>query len=687
MNFEPWTIALLISGIVYLSNALFVFWYFRSSAGARSFIALMLAAFIYSTGYFYELHSSNITGVFFWLKVEYIGIAPLPALWIIFVQRYTKFERYLNRKVILALFIIPLITYIMVFTNDSHHLFYNTMSIKAADGLSFLQITRGPWYWVTFFYSNLLTLSGNVFLLQIWRQTPKPLNQQYAAMFVGSLAPWAALLIYVTGNSPLNLDLIPFGMIFAGVVYLYSLIHYRIFDIMPVASTIVLEKMQDGVLVIDTQKRVVDMNGSAVRFFGKKSEIIGCRVETLFQPGSAISANIMNAAAGQWEFKEDSPDGPYWLDMLFSPITNFDGEPQGYTIIIRDITKRKLAQSQLELTNAELSRRIQELHKYNQEMKQLNEMSTQLQACKMLEEAYPLIEGFMQILVPELGGGLYILGQETNQMELVVSWGDFNKEISELAKDECRGLSRGEVYRVGPEHPEQPCTHVEMKNQLDYICQPLMVEGFPFGLLHYHYRSSDLSDNQMQLALIVVDAVKLALTNLKMKEDLRQESIRDPLTGLFNRRYLAETLKLEIFKAHRSNKPLSIIMIDIDYYKQINDCFGHPRGDQILILISQLFMENIRSGDIACRYGGDEFILVLPGAPMEVAFTRAELIRQETRNMNINFDEGWDHSVTISMGVSSYPDNGNTVEALIQAADKALYRAKQEGRNRTSAAG
>jgi diguanylate cyclase (GGDEF)-like protein len=180
----------------------------------------------------------------------------------------------------------------------------------------------------------------------------------------------------------------------------------------------------------------------------------------------------------------------------------------------------------------------------------------------------------------------------------------------------------------------------------------------------------------------ITDSLSLALANLKLRSTLREQSIRDPLTGMFNRRYMEETVEREILRAKRNNEAIGVIMIDIDHFKLFNDTFGHQAGDALLTTLGHFFLSHVRGEDVACRYGGEEFILVMPGAKPEPTLKRAEDLREKVHNIDATFHGQSLGKVTLSMGVANYPANGTTLESLIQRADQALYQAKVEGRDR-----
>ena len=446
------------------------------------------------------------------------------------------------------------------------------------------------------------------------------------------------------------------------------------------ASPVIVEKIRDGVVLLDVDDRILHVNAAALHILELESYSTGLPLETLFQSSSETAIQLMKTQAGRWDFQQKGRSGEKWLDMSFSPLSDKKGNPRGQIVIFRDITKRKLAQIQLEATNLELSARNQELDRYNWEISNLHQMSSQLQSCPTLEAAYPVIHKYMPMLLPAVSGGLYLCLPTSDYMELTLAWQDDIAAIEGFNCSDCLSLVTGEIHRSGLWEEEKNCLHTAGRPGEVHVCRPLIVDGKSFGIFYCHYHSADLGPNQVQIAQAVIDTAVLALLNLKLRENLRQDAIRDPLTNLFNRRYMEEALRMGLFNAQRTGRPLSIIMADVDNFKQINDRYGHGQGDKVLIKVSQLFANSIRRNDIACRYGGDEFILVMPDAPLASACIRADAIRREISSQDLEGDGL--PCISLSLGVSSYPDHGETGEALIEAADKALYIVKQGGRDR-----
>jgi diguanylate cyclase (GGDEF)-like protein/PAS domain S-box-containing protein len=173
---------------------------------------------------------------------------------------------------------------------------------------------------------------------------------------------------------------------------------------------------------------------------------------------------------------------------------------------------------------------------------------------------------------------------------------------------------------------------------------------------------------------------------LKNQELLLEQSVRDHLTGLFNRRYMEETLERELLRCSRKHISLGIIMLDVDDFKQFNDTYGHAVGDVILRELGSLLTQYVRGEDVACRYGGDEFLIILPDVSQEITRERAELLCEHARNINVQIDGQSVETITLSLGVVVFPKDGSTNDIILQAADRALYRAKNEGRNRVAEA-
>jgi len=195
-------------------------------------------------------------------------------------------------------------------------------------------------------------------------------------------------------------------------------------------------------------------------------------------------------------------------------------------------------------------------------------------------------------------------------------------------------------------------------------------------------RKEKYSLGLQQLVVTVGETIKLALSNLKLRDELRQQAIHDPLTDLFNRRYLEETLPRDLYQAQRRNAPLSVVMLDLDGFKQFNDSYGHGAGDALLREFGRILRAHLRKSDISCRYGGDEFLLVLPDSSVTDTQDRLEEIRTALKKLQIRYGEQMLDMITLSAGITQTPEHGITASELLQTADKAMYAAKQAGGDR-----
>jgi diguanylate cyclase (GGDEF)-like protein len=328
---------------------------------------------------------------------------------------------------------------------------------------------------------------------------------------------------------------------------------------------------------------------------------------------------------------------------------------------------------------------LQELKESAYINNQLSKMTGLLHSCFTLDEANKIISHFAQQLFPDQTGELYAFRSSRNLLEISATWGEAEAHESMFAPHDCWALRQGQVYEVNNPQQSVLCMHVKHANP--YLCLPMMAHGEVLALLHVYFKpdadgTGTPSQTQRSLLKVFTEQIALALSNLKLRDSLRQQSIRDPLTGLFNRRYLEESLPLEIQRAKRNNLPFSILMIDLDHFKRFNDTHGHEAGDIVLQALGRFLQRHIRGGDIACRYGGEEFTLVLPGTSLELAQQRAEELSAGIRALHVDFSGSSLGSLSISAGVASFPNHGDGAETVLQAADMALYQAKSEGRDR-----
>jgi diguanylate cyclase (GGDEF)-like protein/PAS domain S-box-containing protein len=351
--------------------------------------------------------------------------------------------------------------------------------------------------------------------------------------------------------------------------------------------------------------------------------------------------------------------------------------------------QRRLIERELQQAHDDLQRSVLELEWRNQEMRLISEMVELLESCRNLDEAHSVITRRLALLLRGTRGVLYMVAASRNLLESVSYWGEPADQFEKiLDPEDCWALRRNKPHGMASDESDLVCKHVEVENGKGYLCLPMVAHGEIMGLLHVRYgdESEGARNIIAQSALAAAEQLSLILANLRLRETLKNQSIRDPQTGLFNRRYMEDSLVRELSRAERMGKTVVVAMIDIDHFKRLNDTYGHTAADAVLREWSEILKAKFRGSDIVCRYGGEEFMIILPDISVDDARQRLEQLRSDLARMVVREDGQSIQTVTVSMGVAVFPRHGRSSQSLIQAADHALYRAKDMGRDRIEVA-
>jgi diguanylate cyclase (GGDEF)-like protein/PAS domain S-box-containing protein len=344
-----------------------------------------------------------------------------------------------------------------------------------------------------------------------------------------------------------------------------------------------------------------------------------------------------------------------------------------------EMHERALAQQEL---NQQNERMVQELTRRSNRATRLAKMAELLQSSTDLHDVISVITGMAPKTFPELRGAVLLFNASRNAIEVASSWADCRLPGQVFHPPDCWALRIGHAHQVLAGDTTAACKHL-IPGEYSYFCIPLLSNGESIGVLHFQtMTAAEPGESVLLMANMFAEQVGLSVANLRLREALRNQSIRDPLTGLFNRRYLEETLDREIRRAVRADQPLGVVMIDLDHFKNFNDTCGHDAGDAILRETSSFLTKSVRAEDIVCRYGGEEFVVILPMASAKATQVRAERMRLRLRELTVLHQGRSLTQITASFGVAALPEHGTEPSRLLEAADAALYRAKREGRDR-----
>jgi diguanylate cyclase (GGDEF)-like protein/PAS domain S-box-containing protein len=368
-----------------------------------------------------------------------------------------------------------------------------------------------------------------------------------------------------------------------------------------------------------------------------------------------------------------------------------NGEVRGAYLIYEDVSKQVRA-SEVQRQHAEsLDGLVKELGLRTEQTTSLNEMGSLLACSATIEEACAVVADSVQRLFPDApSGALYLFRSSRDLIEAAVRWGKRDISSPTFPPDACWSLRLGQPHWSEPSGSGIACQHLTKSSPTECLCLPMVAQGNTIGVLHLEFRSEELRrdsgtksprDSRQRLAITAASQIALSLASLQLRETLREQSIRDPLTRLFNRRFLEESLERELQLADRRKQSVAVLFLDLDHFKRFNDTFGHDAGDMVLKSLADLFRNFFRTTDICCRYGGEEFAIVLPESSSQDAVIRAEALRAGVKSLRLQYKTQTLGSLTLSVGIAAFPEHGSTSAELLKIADQCLYESKARGRD------
>ncbi|MGB2963234.1 MAG: histidine kinase N-terminal 7TM domain-containing protein [Anaerolineales bacterium] len=672
-----------LAGILGLLSSWLV-WRRRTTDGSIPLALLFISISIWSISYILELIFTTSAAKTFWVRVEYVGIVTIPLFWLLFCLRYVNIQKPKTRNYFLIFSIIPLITLILAFTNSFHRLIWDKISIESLYGLNLLKLDYGAWFWMHVLYSHSLYLAGMCLLLQYYFKTPKNIKHQTRLIILAGLIPYTANLVYLSNRNPFPmLDLTPLSFSISAIFIVWILYYHRFLDIIPIARVTTIENMRDGIIVVDLKDRIVDINPAAETIIKSSfKDVVG---QSTSQTLTELSDWVSQSKESKTPVKvlnigEGKNKKMYVLNLL--PLSNPQGQLIGHTIIFHNNTESHLLNKNLK----DQADRLAVLYEIGKAITSTLEIDALLELIyKQLSRVISSDAYFVALYIPE---------EHKLDIKILIDQGkryptqkvDANEGLSSWIVEHRKPLMIQDLKKEISSLPVKPVLVGNKELSRSWLGVPMLIENNLIGLLavaSYEPHAFDETD-QLLLEQIAQQAV-LSIQNARHYEEVTQQAKLDSLTGVSNHNHFIEKVYEESENATTTQTPLSLIMLDIDYFKLYNDTYGHIIGDQVLRLTVQAIQSHIKKTDTVGRWGGEEFGVILPNTTITQASMVANRIRRTLSELPLfNVEGNTIPKPTISQGIGNLPDHTTDADDLVIIADRALFLAKNKGRDRVA---
>ena len=675
----------LFAGALVAGAVAIIAWKRSITSIGRSLAVLMASVFIWSLAAALEAAVPDTATKVLLSKIEYIGIATVPVLMFLFALEFLRSGSKLKRGLAAGLWLIPAATVLLTLTNEGHHLIWSGFSPAAGVRDELLIYDHGTFFWVHAAYSYLLLCATTVFLLMAYFRFKGVYRKQALTLLLAFPLPWLGNALYLAGlaGGESGYDFTPVGFAFSGIFLLWAMFRLHLVDIVPVAREKVIESMGESLVILDEKGRVAATNPAARKLLAEiggpaedipESKLLGRPAAELFSAWPELAAGLSAPSASEREIFLVKDGPPRFFDIRLSPLLGHGTYVTGWVAILYDITRIKKAEtSAIEARNvAETLREAGLTLSSNLDFKQISALILDLMRRVIPYDigAFLTIEG----TVLKLAG---IKGPPGTSTLVGETYPVVGSQLCNMALQRKRPL----ISTIT--NPDDILLALRPDLAIhSYLGVPIVFRDHATGLIALYNRGPQaFIEEDAQVAELFSGQVAIALDNSRRVEQMEKQAITDQLTGLYNRRAFADMAGKEVGRARRYQRPLALILFDIDHFKNVNDTHGHLVGDHVLRVLTELVTRTTRNTDIVCRYGGEEFIVLMPEAGREEALAMAERLREEISRMTV-VTAGGTLSLTVSLGVAELArDEDEGLESLINRADRAMYQAKAAGRN------
>ena len=616
-------------------------------------------------------------------KIQYIGIATVPVLMFLFALRFLSSGRRIGRGLAAALLAIPLTTVVLAVTNGRHHLIWAGFTAIENGREHLLLYDHGPFFWVHAGYSYVLLFITTVILLLAFFRFKGVYRSQAVALLLAFPLPWLGNALYLAGlaGARKGYDFTPVGFAFSGFFLLWAMFRLQLVDIVPVARERVIESMGESLLILDDAGRLAATNPAARRLIAQvggpdetvpEAKLLGRPAAELFPGWPELVLSLGAPAASEREIPLAKGGPPRFFDLRLSPLLGQGTVVTGWVAVLYDITRIKNAETAA-VAARNIAETLREAGLTLSEKLEFDQISALILELLKRVIRYD-IGAFMTLEDAELK--LAALKRPSDSTNLIgKTYPVAGSRLCNMAVQAKRPLIspvRGPEDILLPLKPDQG-VH-------SFLGVPVVFRDHVTGLIAlYNFSTGAFTEDDARVAELFASQVAIAMDNSRRVQLMERQAVTDELTGLFNRWAFLPMGQKEVSRARRYQRPLALILFDIDMFKDVNDAYGHLVGDHVLQVLTKLVTKTTRATDFVCRWGGEEFVVLMPEANREEGLAMAERLRDEISRMTVVTEVGV-LSLTVSLGVAALlPDED--LEALIARADRAMYKAKAAGRN------